>query len=86
MSDMKSIVSLITEAFVREKSIKTETSDSSWNNMEIFLISINLKLAQLPKLYISVGNAENKEISAIIDSRTEDNIIRKEYCLKNNII
>ncbi len=54
--------------------------------MEMFLISINPKLVQLPRFYISIGNAENERISVIIDSGAEDNIIREEYCLKNNII
>ncbi len=85
MSNTKSIVSLMTEASVEKESIGTEVSDSSWNNMEMFLISINPKLMQLLRLYVSVGSAENEGISAIIDSEAEGNVIRKEYCLKNNI-
>ncbi len=54
--------------------------------MEMFLISINPKLAQLPRLYVSIKSAENEGISIIIDSEAEGNVIRKEYCLKNNII
>ncbi len=86
MSDMKSIASLMAEAFVREGSIGIEISDSSWDNMEMFLISINPKLVQLPRLYISVGSAENEGISVIIDSGAEGNVIGEEYCLKNNIV
>ncbi len=52
----------------------------------MFLISINLKLVQLLRLYISIGNVENEGISVIIDSEAEGNVIRKEYCLKNNIV
>ncbi len=85
MSDTKSIASLMIETSVGEESIGTETSDSFWDNVEMFLISINLKLIQLPRLYISIKSAKNEGISVIIDSGTEGNIIRKEYCLKNNI-
>ncbi len=86
MSDTKSITSLIAEASVRKESIGIETSDSSWNDIEMFLISINLKLVQLLKLYVSIGSVENEGISAIIDSGAEGNVIGEEYCLKNNII
>ncbi len=86
MNDMKSIVSLMTEISVGKESIGIKISDSFWNDMEMFFISINLKLIQLLKLYISIRNIENEGISIIIDSETEGNIIKKEYCLKNNIV
>ncbi len=86
MNDMKSIASLMAETSIKKKLIETETLDSSWNDMKMFLISINPKLVQLPKLYVSIGNTENEGISAIIDFEAEGNVIKKEYCLKNNII
>ncbi len=45
MNDMKSIVSLMTKASVRKESIGIKISDSFWDDMEMFFISINLKLA-----------------------------------------
>ncbi len=45
MSDMKSIVLLMAEASVGEGSIGIKVSDSFWDDMEMFLISINPKLA-----------------------------------------
>ncbi len=44
MSDTKFIASLMTEAFVKKELIRIEVSDSFWDDVEMFFISINLKL------------------------------------------
>ncbi len=81
MSDMKSIASLMIKVSIRKESIGIEISDSFQNNMEMFLISINLKLMQLLRFYVLIENIENERISVIIDFKTKDNVIEEEYCI-----